>query len=401
MLIAILETNMSSFVNRVYLIAGDSNKNIFVDWWWRRQFEKAHDYVVSHTFNPLGFDWRKRYQPNNSSVSQAISNNPKYFIYSGHGGTYGWYGESFTLNSTMIYSASNTIYPFVFAFACNTGNYYKNECIGETWIKAPDGGSVTYFGSSIETCNHPDQVIEKKMFYNNFQNQTNIAAIVNNGKNGYWDSFWATLNDARRYRYMKSYNLLGDPSLNVNGTDDCFVNYIFYYPEYYTYGRIKEYDANTEIRNENNYIINSGSDVVWEAGEVIQLKPGFHAKTGSHFVATIGSCDGNRYYEFDYDVENNNQNIVDNSSIMESNKSFYIYPNPTINEIVLSYCLENDDNVCISVSNMRGKSFPLFSGEKSKGFYSDRYSLEDLPAGIYIISIITSNYHHITKLIKQ
>lgn len=397
-----METNMSSFVNRVYLIAGDSNKNIFVDWWWRRQFEKAHEYVVSHTFNPLGFDWYKHYQPNNSAVSQALSNDPKYFIYSGHGGIYGWFGESFTLNSNMIYSASNTIYPFVFAFACNTGNYYQDECIGETWIKAPETGSVTYFGSSIETCNHPDQVIEKKMFYNNFQNQTNIAAIVNNGKNGYWDSFWATLNDARRYRYMKSYNLLGDPSLNVNGTNDCFVNYIFYYPESYTYGQIKEYDANTEIRNESNYTMNSGSDVVWEAGEVIQLKPGFHAKTGSHFVAAISSCDRNRDYAFDNNVSNiDNQETIDEVLITISNKDFYVYPNPTINEIVLSYTMECDDNVYISILNMNGEVFPLFSGGKSQGFYSERYSLTNLPSGIYVISIKTSQYNYLKKIIKQ
>ena len=226
-----------------------------------------------------------------------------------------------------------------------------------------------------------------------------MSAIVNNGKNGYWNSFWGPI--SHRKWYMKSYNLLGDPSIHVNGVDDCFDYYVFYYPESYSYG-LNSFIANLEIRNDSSYIINSGANIEWSAGKAIKLNNGFHAQTGSHFVATIGSCDRKKNYNCDnYANHIDNQETIDEVPLTISNKDFYVYPNPTINEIVLSYYIETDENVYISILNMNGESFSLFSGKKNRGFYLERYSLTNLPSGIYVISIKTSQYYYLKKLIKQ
>lgn len=397
----IMEENLSALTDKVCLIAGDGG-NWLNQWWWRKQFEKAHDYVVDNSFIPLGFSWQKLYQPNINQIYNSLFNNPTYFIYAGHGNSFEWAGKSFTLSQESIHNASNTVFPFVFAFACNTGDYSKNECIGEAWINEIDGGSVIYFGSSVSTYNHPDQIIENNIFYNDFTNRNSISSIVNHGKNGYWDSFWAHYNANRRVRYMKSYNLLGDPSLNVNGIDDCFDNYIYYFPEYY-YNDQTVQVANVEIRNENDYVIDLGSNVEWKAGEVIKLEPGFHAKTGSSFVAKIESCNGYR------DNKSNNNKVnadtysdgMKNSKITVSENVFNVYPNPIINEVVLSYYVENDDNVNISILNMQGENYTLFSGKKKQGNYSETFSLANLSSGIYVICFKTSQNIHFNKLIKQ
>jgi hypothetical protein len=396
------ETNLPYDYDIVYLIAGDADEGCV--WWWRQQFEKAHNYIVKNTFEPLGIHWNKYYQPTLAEVQEVLSYNPKYFIYSGHGYYNTWSGVSFTLYKTNIPYVNNTMYyPFVFAFACRTGDFYRyetyNECIGKSWVTRFHGGAVTYFGSSIKTTNNVDNTLEKHIFYNNFQNLESISAIVNNGKNGYWNSLIGPL--SHRKWYMKSYNLLGDPSIQVNGIDNCFYNYVFYYPEYYSYDQT-EYVANNEIKNESDYIIDSGSNVNWKAGERISLESGFHAKAGSRFMATVESCNRNTYYESVDKVKNMDiTNIVNEPEYMDSKDIISFYPNPAINEIVLSYHIDNYETIVVSISNLQGKTTTLFSGAKRPGEYIEHYSLNDFPSGIYLISIRTSQNQYIKKIIKQ
>ncbi len=185
--------------------------------WMEKQFEKGHDYVIKNTFNPQGFNSQKLYQPSTSSAVSAINDNPIYYIYSGHGHFTYIAGGSFSIYNSNITSATNNLYPFVFSFACKTGNFaYSLTSIGEYWIRAQKGG-VVYFGSSVNTMVNSDKAIEKKIFGDAFIDKEHIAAITNLGMKRYWHRFWSWINRTRTKRYMKAYNLLGDPSLNKNG----------------------------------------------------------------------------------------------------------------------------------------------------------------------------------------
>ena len=176
---------------------------------------------------------------------------------------------------------------------------------------------------------------------------------------------------------------------------------MFYYPEYYSYDQT-EYVANNEIKNESDYIIDSGSNVNWKAGERISLESGFHAKAGSRFMATVESCNRNTYYESVDKVKNMDiTNIVNEPEYMDSKDIISFYPNPAINEIVLSYHIDNYETIVVSISNLQGKTTTLFSGAKRPGEYIEHYSLNDFPSGIYLISIRTSQNQYIKKIIKQ
>ena len=185
------EINLQHYYDIAYLIAGDSDESWLTDWWWRMQFEIAHDHIIRNTFIPQEFNWHRLYQPNINQVANALSTSPKYFIYSGHGSYRVWAGVSFSLFNTNIPQVFDNIYPFVFAFACRTGDFYRydtdNECIGKSWMIKPNGGSSIYFGSSIKTTTDVDINLEKHIFYNNFQNLKSMSAILNNGKAGYWN----------------------------------------------------------------------------------------------------------------------------------------------------------------------------------------------------------------------
>ena len=134
---------------------------------------------------------------------------------------------------------------------------------------------------------------------------------------------------------------------------------------------------------------------------MIKLESGFHAKAGSRFMATIESCNRNRYYESDDKVGNMDiTKMVYEPEHKDPKDVFSFYPNPTINEIILSYSIENDETIVVSISNLQGKTTTLFSGIKRSGEYIEHYSLTDFPSGMYLISIMTSQNQYIKKIIK-
>ena len=166
-----MEMNMHRFNKKAKFIAGDES-NSFMKW----QFERGHNNVVSNTFNPQGYSCQKLYQPNITSVVNALSDNPLFYLYSGHGSRTYWAGTTFSLYNSNISSATNTIFPFVFAFACHTGNFaYSSTCIGEHWIRLANKGAVTYFGSSVSTMTNSDVAIEKNIFGNAFVDKERIG----------------------------------------------------------------------------------------------------------------------------------------------------------------------------------------------------------------------------------
>ncbi|MDX9848715.1 MAG: C25 family cysteine peptidase, partial [Tenuifilaceae bacterium] len=207
-----MEMNMHLLDKTAKFLAGSESNG-----WMESQFEMGHNHVVKNTFNPQGYSSQKLYQPTIEEVVNALSDNPLFYIYSGHGYFDQISGGSFTLNLSRITSATNTVFPFGFSFACKTGNYaYATTCFGEHWIRSQRGG-VTYFGSSVTTFVNSDKAIEKKIFGDAFIDKDHIAAITNLGMKRYWQRFWSWSNRTRTKRYMKAYNLLGDPSLNKNG----------------------------------------------------------------------------------------------------------------------------------------------------------------------------------------
>ena len=218
-----MEMNMHNFAKKAKFVAGkDRDCNQIIPIFCNRTknymegcFESSHNDVIKNTFNPLGYNCQKLYQPSLSQVNDAINDNPLFFVYSGHGYFTCIAGNSFSLYGSDLNNYSNTVFPFVFAFACITGNYaYSSPCIGESFIRNAKGG-VTYFGSSINTNTEADKKIEKAILESAFADRENIGSITNLGMTRFKNWFWSWLTGSDKY--MKSYNLLGDPSLNVNG----------------------------------------------------------------------------------------------------------------------------------------------------------------------------------------
>ena len=283
-----MEMNLSRFDKKAKFIAG-AESNTFM----QNQFEKGHNNVINDVFNPQGYNCQKLYQPILTNVINALNDNPLFYLYSGHGSQTSWSGGTFSLNSSDLILTTNIVFPFVFAFACHTGNFaYSSTCIGEHWIRQPNKGAVAYFGSSVSTYTNSDVAIETRIFGDVFIDNERIGEIINLGMKDYWQRFWSFTNRQRTKRYMKAYNLLGDPSLNIHGTG-CINNLIFTNNEIFNEGDVIAYSVSNTIQNNTSFNVNNGAQVQLTAGNFITLKHGFKAEAGSCFVAKIEPCDDN------------------------------------------------------------------------------------------------------------
>lgn len=215
-----MEMNMHRLEKKAKFVAG-TDRNC--DHLWIKQpcktikaymegeFAKGHKTVIKETFRPQNYNCELLSQPSSKQIGDAINENIRFFIYSGHGGL-----SKLDRKNYSEFNLKNTEFPFVFVFGCKTGNFAFKGSLSSSWLVSIRGG-ITYFGSSVNSMNNSDKNMEECIFGKAFTERKSIGGMINLGKERYKDRFWAQMNPPRTTRYMKSYNLLGDPSLQVNG----------------------------------------------------------------------------------------------------------------------------------------------------------------------------------------
>ncbi|MCP4176903.1 MAG: T9SS type A sorting domain-containing protein [bacterium] len=393
-----MEMNIHLFDKKAKFLAGKEDNG-----WMENQFENGHKKVIKKTFEPEGFSCEKLYQPTTTEAIDALSDNPLFYIYSGHGSFTTMSGGSFSIANSNIISATNTVFPFVFSFACKTGNFaYSNTCIGEHWIRANNRGGITYFGSSVSTMVNSDKAIEKKIFGDAFTDNEHIAGITILGMRRYCKRFWSFWNRKRTKRYMKAYNLLGDPSLNVLGTG-CISNFMFSNDEVFNSGDEITYRAGNCVQNNNTFEVLNGSFVNLIAGDNIILKPGFRAESGSEFHAYIAPCEESVNKSIQTKSVSTFENSVPETISIEEIpeiEEFSIYPNPFNNNVKLNYFLEDDTKVQIVIYNISGNIVYEKFIKKNKGNITEDINTANLSQGTYIYKIQAGNKLYRGKIVK-
>jgi len=176
------------------------------------------------------------------------------------------------------------------------------------------------------------------------------------------------------------------------------------------------YNSNN-ITTAGSAVVNSSQSLALYAGNEIVLLPGFHAETGSEFVAQIvppcGTQDG---LVNDYGLDADSIEFRLKNSVETNVKNYFsekgklnvsdvdIYPNPTSNEINLRFNLvEAKNNVGIKIVNFNGQVLStIFNGNKDNGTHTLNYSLTSYSSGIYFVIISINNTNIVShKIIKQ
>jgi len=407
-----MEMNMKRFTKKAKFLAGKDGTDNWI--YMESEFKRGHNYVIPYSFNPLGYSCQKLYQPSQTSAVNALSDNPLFYIYAGHGGFYSLAGHSFSIDWNVVGYATNTVFPFVFSFACKTGNFAKVECIGESFIRAKNG-AVAYFGCSVNSLTMSDVALEKKIFGDAFlKDEKKLSVIINLGKRRF--TYVVGIRKKIKNRYLKAYNLLGDPSFNTKEIE-CKQNLVFNYPEVFKNGADVTYRADNLIQNNNSFVVESGAEVKLLAGNTIVLKPGFEAKAGSNVQLKLIPCNNTIYLS----PENNNEEdtiITDNilqpeieevtDFAIEKDEIFYpaifsVFPNPTTDDFSLAYTLEETSFVKIDLFNMQGihiKDF-LQIVQQDAGVYFHNFSLSGLSSGVYVLIFKSSSKTLSTKIFKH
>ncbi len=180
--------------------------------------EGTHNYVIDEYFEPDGYNCEKIYAHSTGAsvnqITQSINDGKEFVVYSGHGSPSSWYLTS-SVSFTSYYVKSlleNTVYPFVYSFACQTGEYEYSECFAETWIRN-SSGAATFWGSSVYSYWDEDDILERNVFKSMFEdNIYQVGPMFNAGKvylYNYYNGGGSTK------RYFQQYNLFGDPSIYV------------------------------------------------------------------------------------------------------------------------------------------------------------------------------------------
>ncbi len=177
--------------------------------------EATHNFVIDSFFIPNQFTVNTKlysyYGATTSQVTQSIDSGKIFAIYSGHGSETSW-ADGPVFSQSNVNALNNTIFPFVYSFACITGSYHiSGECFAETWIRIAKGGSV-FWGSSVNSYWDEDDILERRigraMFTENLKR--NAESFVR-GKVlliQYYGSITSTMQ-----RYIEMYNCMGDPSI--------------------------------------------------------------------------------------------------------------------------------------------------------------------------------------------
>ena len=391
-----MEMNMHRFNKKAVLLAGGGDG--------ANEFVKPHNIVKNDILIPKGFQCDYSYATQGATHQDginALNGDYLFFIYRGHGDKYCIQGP-FGLCKSDISTSTNPIYPMGFGFACLTNIFGYSECFGESWIRSPQGG-ICYFGATTTTYRHTNNVIEEKVFEKMYS-LNHLSPCINSGMK----KFYQNLMNNLRKKHVKSYNLLGDPSFNLSGIG-CKESFTFYYPEVFISGAEVTYRANDFIENNNSFVIESGADVKLLAGNVVRLKPGFHAKAGSNVNIQIIPCNDGMIRKSlagddNDEIDDVTENVVEQKKEEIINPAlFNVFPNPTTDDFSLAYTLDSNSFVQIDLYDMQGgfiKNFLKLSQQEA-GVYYHNFSLSGLPTGMYLLVFKNTSKTITNKIIKQ
>jgi hypothetical protein len=200
-----MENNINSLPKKAIFMSSNDNYTIT---------EGTHNFVIDSFFAPNSYTYKKLYThtdtASTANLIYYLNNNQSFAVYSGHGSETSW-ADGPPLNQSQVTALTNTVYPFVYGFACLTGKFEYAECFGETWIRTTNGGAY-YWGSSVNSYWDEDDILERRLFRAMFTDHLIKTSPMFVMAKYYLVQYYGSVTPTMR-RYLEMYNCLGDPSI--------------------------------------------------------------------------------------------------------------------------------------------------------------------------------------------
>ncbi len=136
-------------------------------------------------------------------------------------------------------------------------------------------------------------------------------------------------------------------------------------------------EVDHEILADNDVL--SSADVIYDAGYEVVLLPGFHGQMGCDFLGVIDGCGGT------YKTVNEPKLAVKPETVILIS-DLKCYPNPFSESTILSYTLDKDQAISLSIFNPNGQEVArlLENVNQIAGKHEMTFDGKDLPAGVYL-----------------
>lgn len=183
-------------------------------------FEAQHNLMINSYLIPAGYEVERLYCHTHHATSQqvidVVNAGCSQVTFTGHSGWWCW-GDGPGFTQDQVRRLRNTVYPLVQGYTCESGQFMRPECFGETWIRVPHG-AIAYWGATDVVATRIDEVMEFKFYEGMYDdqcsgiNQTWLGGMALYAKLGYLSHYgegWASLD------MLDKYNLLGDPSIDL------------------------------------------------------------------------------------------------------------------------------------------------------------------------------------------
>ncbi|MCS7036332.1 MAG: M43 family zinc metalloprotease [Saprospiraceae bacterium] len=135
--------------------------------------------------------------------------------------------------------------------------------------------------------------------------------------------------------------------------------------------------------------ITGGSNIEYQAGDSIVLKPGFHAQSGNIFRAWINGCAGPKPSER-------------SSEPTQVLSGFTCYPNPFAETLYVQFELTASTSASFSLLDVHGRTVFLTPAQRffGAGQHTTVMTVGQLPAGIYYVEMRTPAERKMQRVIK-
>lgn len=186
------------------------------------------------------------------------------------------------------------------------------------------------------------------------------------------------------------------------------------------YNAMDEIDAGENVTTAvpvGDYVVKSGANVTFHAGNKIVLSNGFHAEAGSTFDAKVEpffTCtqypmgkmanpngDNSNYPPVikDYEVTKIKDTVTANNS---ENNLIRNFPNPFSNSTTIEYRIKESQSVRITISDQYGREFIVLQNKikQEAGTYQVKFSGINIPSGIYYCTLQADNFKATKQLMK-
>lgn len=142
----------------------------------------------------------------------------------------------------------------------------------------------------------------------------------------------------------------------------------------------------------SNIISGSNTEVSYQATEAIDLITDFEVESDvSYFEAKINACP---YAPSTARKSSSELSKPEAGSIpenIEQENMLLVYPNPVTEDLLLSYNLKDSGNISLSLIDINGKnSIPPLNIYREAGTYNVKVNVKNLPAGTYVVALVTS-----------